>query len=248
MKLIFENFKKFINEEAASIAGQDMPLEALYGDVLDKITLVLNTAYGEDNYNLYKILTDLAEFHARGRMSENDDKVSKKISYLMDKEGKPQKQAVAMALDMEERGKLQEGFKSGEKVTHDEYGDGIVTHPGTKNTNVAVKFDKDTGRGKSIKVSRGSLKKAVKEEMDAMRGADRPGAGIEDVAQPEDEETRDRAFDSPEGRLVTLINAREALGKMSRDELKDLSMSLDADMVATLRHILANPMYKPFDQ
>ena len=41
-------------------------------------------------------------------LSESDDKVSKKISYLMDKEGKPQKQAVAMALDMEERGKLEE--------------------------------------------------------------------------------------------------------------------------------------------
>ena len=86
------------------------------------------------------------------------------------------------------------------------------------------------------------------EEMDAMRGAERPGAGIEDIAQPEDEETRDRAFDSPEGRLITLINAREALGKMTRDELKDLSMSLDADMVAALRHILANPMYAPMEE
>ena len=182
-------------------------------------------------------------------IGEKKDKVSKKISYLMDKEGKPQDQAVAIALDMKDRGELEEGFKSGEKITHDEYGDGVVTHPGTKNTNVAVKFEKDTGRGKSIKVSRGSLKKAVKEaEEDAMRGAVRPGAGIEDIAQPEDEETRDRAFDSPEGRLITLINAREALGNMTRDELKDLSMSLDADMVAALRHILANPMYKPFDQ
>ena len=71
MKLILENFRKFVNEEEIdSIAGKDMPLEALYDDVLDKIILVLNTAYGEDNYNLYKILTDLAEFHARGRISE----------------------------------------------------------------------------------------------------------------------------------------------------------------------------------
>lgn len=102
-------------------------------------------------------------------VNEGEDKVSKKISYLMDKEDKPQDQAVAIALDMEEKGKLEEGFKSGEKVTHDEYGDGVVTHPGTKNTDVAVKFEKDTGRGKSIKVSRGSLKKAVKEaEEDAM--------------------------------------------------------------------------------
>ena len=99
-----------------------------------------------------------------------------------------------------------------------------------------------------MKISKTRLKELIQEEMDAMRGAGRPGAGIEDVAQPEDEETRDRAFDSPEGRLVTLINAREALGKMTRDELKDLSMSLDADMVAALRHILANPMYKPLDQ
>jgi hypothetical protein len=39
-----------------------------------------------------------------------DDKVSKKIAHLMDKEGKPQKQAVAMALDMEDRGKLKEDW------------------------------------------------------------------------------------------------------------------------------------------
>ena len=50
-------------------------------------------------------------------LSENDDKVSKKISHLMDKEGKPQKQAVAMALDMEERGKLEEGFPGAELVS-----------------------------------------------------------------------------------------------------------------------------------
>ena len=299
-------------------------------------------------------------------INEGDDKVSKKISYLMDKEDKPQDQAVAIALDMEEKGKLEEGFKSGEKVTHDEYGDGVVTHPGTKNTDVAVKFDKDTGRGKSIKVSRGSLKKAVKEvaaavteaagvdwkemfprpypsreameefeksggrdadetvlawlrslpsdqknflrklsvseaaaatvalyqidrrfdlrdndptfhssydtsnmrtpykawrflkslgaddsflneEEDAMRGALRPGAGIEDIPQPEDEETVDRAFDSPEGRLLTLIRAREVLGKMTRAELEDLATDLDASMVATLRHILSNRMYDPVE-
>ena len=52
----------------------------------------------------------------------------------------------------------EQAFKSGQKVTHEEYGTGIVTHPGTKNTDVAVKFDKDTGRGKNITVSRGSLK------------------------------------------------------------------------------------------
>ena len=99
-----------------------------------------------------------------------------------------------------------------------------------------------------MKITKQRLKKIIKEEMDAMRGADRPGAGIEDIAEPEDEETRDRAFASPEERLLILIKAREALGKMTRDELEDLSMSLDADMVASLRHILANPMYAPMEE
>jgi len=91
-----------------------------------------------------------------------------------------------------------------------------------------------------MKITKQRLKEIIKEELEFV------GAAIDDVPEPPEEEpTRDRAFDSPEGRLVTLINAREALGKMTRDELKDLSMSLDADMVATLRHILANPMYAP---
>ena len=99
-----------------------------------------------------------------------------------------------------------------------------------------------------MKISKARLKEIMKEEMDAMRGASRPGAGIEDIADPDDEETRDRAFGSPEERLLVLMKAREALGKMTRDELKDLSMSLDAPMVATLRHILANPMYAPMEE
>ena len=99
-----------------------------------------------------------------------------------------------------------------------------------------------------MKITKQRLKDIIKEEMDAMRGAERPGAGIEDLAEPEDEETRDRAFGSPEERLITLINARDVLNKMTRDELEDLSMSLDAPMVATLRHILANPMYAPMEE
>jgi len=99
-----------------------------------------------------------------------------------------------------------------------------------------------------MKITKQRLKDIIKEEMDAMRGAARPGAGIEDLAEPEDEETRDRAFGSPEERLITLINARDVLNKMTRDELEDLSMSLDAPMVATLRHILANPMYAPMEE
>ncbi len=96
-----------------------------------------------------------------------------------------------------------------------------------------------------MKITKQRLQEIIKEEMDAMRGAERPGAGIEDIAdEPAEDDTRDRAFTSPEERLLILIKAREALRDMTDDELEDLSMSLDADMVASLRHILANPMYK----
>ena len=36
-----------------------------------------------------------------------DERVSRKIAYLIDKEGKPRKQAVAIAHSMEERGELE---------------------------------------------------------------------------------------------------------------------------------------------
>ena len=94
-----------------------------------------------------------------------------------------------------------------------------------------------------MKITKQRLKDIIKEELEFV------GAEIEDVPEPpEDDETRDRAFDSPEGRLITLINAREALGNMTRDELRDLSMSLDAEMLATLQHILGNPMYAPMEE
>ena len=99
-----------------------------------------------------------------------------------------------------------------------------------------------------MKITKQRLKEIIKEEMDAMRGAERPGAGIEDLAEPEDEETRDRAFGSPEERLITLINARDVLSQMTPADLEALSLSLDAPMVATLRHILANPMYAPMEE
>ena len=50
---------------------------------------------------------------------------------------------------------------------------------------------------------------------------------------------------SPEERLLTLMKAREVLAKMSKEDLTALSKRLDAEQVAVLRHILANPMYAP---
>ncbi len=53
---------------------------------------------------------------------------------------------------------------------------------------------------------------------------------------------------SPEERLLTLIKARELLAAMGKEELATLSKSLDAEQVAVLRHILANPMYAPMEE
>ena len=50
---------------------------------------------------------------------------------------------------------------------------------------------------------------------------------------------------SPEEQMLRRIKARELLEAMSKEELKELSLSLDAETVAELRHLLANPMYKP---
>ena len=49
---------------------------------------------------------------------------------------------------------------------------------------------------------------------------------------------------SPEEQMLRRIKARELLAAMSKEELKELSLSLDAETVAELRHLLANPMYK----
>ena len=90
-----------------------------------------------------------------------------------------------------------------------------------------------------MKITKQRLKEIIKEELEFV------GAEIDDIPEPpEDDETRDRAFASPRERLFILMNARKALSKMTSDELAELSLSLDAPMLATLQHILGNPMYK----
>lgn len=49
---------------------------------------------------------------------------------------------------------------------------------------------------------------------------------------------------SPEERLLTLMKARELLAAMSKEELTQLSLSLDGETTRALQHLLANPMYK----
>lgn len=90
-----------------------------------------------------------------------------------------------------------------------------------------------------MKITKQRLKEIIKEELEFM------GRDIDDIPEPPEEEpTRDRAFDSPLGRYVTLMNAREKLNQMSDDQLEALAKSLPADMFATLLHILGNPLYK----
>ena len=48
-------------------------------------------------------------------LGEKKDKVSKKISYLMDKEGEKHDRAVAIALSMKDRGELEEAEHEDEK-------------------------------------------------------------------------------------------------------------------------------------
>lgn len=51
-------------------------------------------------------------------ISEKEDKVGKKIAYLMDKENKPQDQAVAIALNMKERVELEEEMSPERREYH----------------------------------------------------------------------------------------------------------------------------------
>ena len=57
-------------EEPASVAGQDTPNEEVYPELLEAVKEVMDLAFGEHNYNIYKELQALAEFHAKGGGSE----------------------------------------------------------------------------------------------------------------------------------------------------------------------------------
>ena len=105
-----------------------------------------------------------------------------------------------------------------------------------------------------MKITKARLRELIQEElategyrtdmsMPALSPEDFEGAGLGDLQS-------DEKFTggSPEERLLTLMKAREVLAKMGKEELSALSMSLDADQVAVLRHILANPMYAPMEE
>ena len=53
---------------------------------------------------------------------------------------------------------------------------------------------------------------------------------------------------TPEERLLTLMKARELLAAMSKEDLTQLSLSLDGETTRALQHLLANPMYAPMEE
>ena len=50
----------------AAVAGQDVPNETKYPELLEAVKEVMDLSFGEGNYNLYKELQALAEFQATG--------------------------------------------------------------------------------------------------------------------------------------------------------------------------------------
>ena len=105
-----------------------------------------------------------------------------------------------------------------------------------------------------MKITKARLRELIQEElaaeghrtdmsMPALSPEDFEGAGLGDLQS-------DEKFTggSPEEQLLTLMKAREVLAAMSKEELTALSKSLDAEQVAVLRHILANPMLAPMEE
>ena len=92
-----------------------------------------------------------------------------------------------------------------------------------------------------MKITKTRLREIIREELSTVRENDSYAdsqAGLGDL-QSEPKFTGG----SPEERLLTLMKAREVLAAMGKEELTALSKSLDAEQVAVLRHLLANPMY-----
>ena len=102
-----------------------------------------------------------------------------------------------------------------------------------------------------MKITKQRLKEIIKEELTAEGSReDMMMPAISQADMDAAMSTDDEKFTggSPEERLITLIRARELLAAMGKEELTALSKSLDAEQVAVLRHLLANPMYAPMQE
>jgi len=104
-----------------------------------------------------------------------------------------------------------------------------------------------------MKITKQRLKEIIKEELSTVRESDwyddenetRADRKYADSQAGLGDLQSDEKFTggSPEERLLILMKARKVLAAMSKEKLTALSKSLDAEQVAVLRHILANPMY-----
>jgi hypothetical protein len=108
-----------------------------------------------------------------------------------------------------------------------------------------------------MKITKQRLKEIIREELNEanrfppdMTGRAAHSAAYGDDAPSLGDLQSDEKFTggTPKEQMIRRIKARELLAAMSREELKDFAMSLDADMVAELRHLLANPMYAPMQE
>ena len=102
-----------------------------------------------------------------------------------------------------------------------------------------------------MKITKQRLKEIIREELTAE--GSREDMMMPAISQADFDAamaTDDEKFTggSPEERLLTLMKAREVLAKMSREELEELSLSLDAETTRWLQHLLANPMYAPMEE
>ena len=102
-----------------------------------------------------------------------------------------------------------------------------------------------------MKITKQRLKEIIREELTAE--GSREDMMMPAISQADFDAamaTDDEKFTggSPEERLLTLMKAREVLAKMSREELEELSLSLDAETTRWLQHLLANPMYAPMQE
>jgi hypothetical protein len=102
-----------------------------------------------------------------------------------------------------------------------------------------------------MKITKQRLKQIIKEEITAE--GSREDMMMPAISQADFDAamaTDDEKFTggSPEERLLTLMKAREVLAAMSKEELTQLSLSLDAETTRWLQHLLANPMYAPMEE
>jgi len=101
-----------------------------------------------------------------------------------------------------------------------------------------------------MKISKSKLRQIIKEELyrddDAMRGADRPGPGIEDIPNPEEEEDPMAGhLGTKEEQLLSRILARAVVDRYaSPAEIEHgLGLKMTPDLVHFIQYLQANPMF-----